>query len=585
MKVLLLFPPFWDTQQPYLALPSLTAFLKTKGINVVQRDLNIEILDYTLSPKYLKKMGVKIKEQTKSSRGERLIRLKKAVQILPEVISKINQAKANLRDKNRFFNIKSFQQSKQFLQKGLFVASAPYFPTKLGLFGYSSQHSVASPKNLLTASVDKRSNLFLAIYQEKIPPIINLEKPNIVGISISGEYQIIPGLTLARFLKEHFPSVHITIGGGIFTRLKDALLKEKEFFSTFFDSVILYEGEDPLWELVKTLSQKGDLSNVPNLLYLKKNKIISTPIKPPPDKNELPTPDFTGFKLDLYFAPVPVLPILASRGCYWGKCAFCDHGYIYQHCYRTRDIDLLIQDIKILKRKHQTRYFSFADESISPQRYKLISEALTKEGCNICWLSESRFEPQITKKLARKIYQAGGLVIYFGLESAVPRVLNLIEKGVNPKTAESVLDCTNNVGIWNHVFVFFGFPTETREEALKTFRYIFGHRETIHSVWSGTFSLDRWSPISLNPSKFGIDKISGNPLALSFDYQASKGCSQNKVKEIWKKFVALLDQEYGKAAWRILNRAELLLYYDHYGDLAKRLEFDKKDKTFSIIYQ
>src|SRR3990167_9123160 len=52
MKVLLLFPPSWHPSQPYLSLPSLTAFLRQNGISEVrQRDLNIELLDILLTKK------------------------------------------------------------------------------------------------------------------------------------------------------------------------------------------------------------------------------------------------------------------------------------------------------------------------------------------------------------------------------------------------------------------------------------------------------------------------------------------------------------------------------------------------------
>lgn len=585
MKVLLFFPPFWDTQQPYLALPSLAAFLKTKKIAVSQRDLNIELLDYISSPKYLKKVGEKIKKQKKSIDEKKLEALKKARVILPQVISRIDEAKNILRDKKDFFNLKLFQESKRLLQQSLFIISVPFFPTKLDLFSYFSQYSVGSPKALIKASTDRKTNLFLEVYEEIIPSIIQLEKPNLVGISISGEYQIIPGLTLTRFIKERFPSIHVSVGGNIFTRLKDALFEEKEFFSTFFDSVILHEGEKPLLKLTKTLSEKGSLDNVPNLLYFKNGKVISTQVKPPVDINELPTPDFTGFKLNLYFTPFSVLPILVSRGCYWDRCAFCDHGYVYQHCYRTRNIDLLMADIKTLKRKYQTRYFSFADESVSPKQYKLISDALVKESCDIRWFSEARFEPQITENLAQEIHKAGGIIIYFGLESAAPRILDLMQKGTNPQIIELVLKNAAKAGIWNHAFVFFGFPTETRKEALETFRFIFSHKKTVHSAWGGVFSLDRRSPVKLSPKKFGVDKIKGEAFSLSFDYQVSRGSSQKEAKEICKKFVVLLDQEYENAAWRILNRAELLLYYDYYGHLIKKLKYNKEKGAFSVAYQ
>ena len=43
MKVLLVFPPDWFPSEPYLSLPTLTAFLRSAGHEVVQKDVNLEM--------------------------------------------------------------------------------------------------------------------------------------------------------------------------------------------------------------------------------------------------------------------------------------------------------------------------------------------------------------------------------------------------------------------------------------------------------------------------------------------------------------------------------------------------------------
>ena len=67
MKVLLLFPPSWHPSQPYLSLPSLTAFLRQNGIpDVRQRDLNIELLDILLTKKECSEFYQRIIDKIKS---------------------------------------------------------------------------------------------------------------------------------------------------------------------------------------------------------------------------------------------------------------------------------------------------------------------------------------------------------------------------------------------------------------------------------------------------------------------------------------------------------------------------------------
>src|SRR5215208_1647475 len=53
MKVMLLFPPNWNPAMPHLALPTITAFLRAHGVEVIQRDLNIEVFDEVLTRRHL----------------------------------------------------------------------------------------------------------------------------------------------------------------------------------------------------------------------------------------------------------------------------------------------------------------------------------------------------------------------------------------------------------------------------------------------------------------------------------------------------------------------------------------------------
>ncbi len=48
-KVMLVFPPDWYPSEPYLSLPTLTAFLREAGHEVVQKDVNLEMYDWFFS--------------------------------------------------------------------------------------------------------------------------------------------------------------------------------------------------------------------------------------------------------------------------------------------------------------------------------------------------------------------------------------------------------------------------------------------------------------------------------------------------------------------------------------------------------
>ncbi|MEZ4630616.1 MAG: hypothetical protein R2880_07910 [Deinococcales bacterium] len=62
MKIMLLFPPNWTPSMPHLALPTLSAYLRAKGVKVIQRDLNLEVFDRILTRDYLLKSFKRLQE-------------------------------------------------------------------------------------------------------------------------------------------------------------------------------------------------------------------------------------------------------------------------------------------------------------------------------------------------------------------------------------------------------------------------------------------------------------------------------------------------------------------------------------------
>src|SRR5439155_8613295 len=145
------------------------------------------------------------------------------------------------------------------------------------------------------------------------------------------------------------------------------------FFTRVFDSAIMYEGEHALLWLLEALSGQRKLEPVPNLIYrdetgIHLNKDIYTE-----KTTALPLPDFDGLPLDSYFVPVRILPYLATRGCYWGRCTICDHGQGYFDQYRGLPAQDVVRQIKALKEKYRAEHFLFADESYPPALFKKVT--------------------------------------------------------------------------------------------------------------------------------------------------------------------------------------------------------------------
>ena len=113
MRTALVFPPQWYPSQPYLALPTLKAYLETKGHAVDQFDFNVESYDLFLSRGYLehciKKIRSRLSKSVKSSEDREAEPIHRQIVedegYLDTILSEIDDAKQILRDEKRFFSV------------------------------------------------------------------------------------------------------------------------------------------------------------------------------------------------------------------------------------------------------------------------------------------------------------------------------------------------------------------------------------------------------------------------------------------------------------------------------------------------
>lgn len=579
LKIMLIFPSQYIPISPYLSLPSLTAYLQGKGLTVIQRDFNVETYDLMLTKEYLEKIYERVcrsfskldsKNELSAAEQKYYDALFATRALAPGLIRVIDEAKRVFRSRRDFYDFGTYCRARKDICHALELISAAYYPTELGFSSFRMGKSRESSRRVMGATLSREKNPFIEIYEENFLPQVHREEPDIIGISVVDYAQIIPGLTLARLLKSSDCKAHITIGGSVFSRLVDILPQRREMFSVFFDSVIVYEGERPLLELAESVSTGRSLSRVPNLVYQDGAKVCVNEICHPETIDSLPTPCFDGFPLDLYFSPQPILPLLSARGCYWHKCAFCDHGYIYNGRYELRNGSKVVDDLQSLSKRYNTRYFAFSDEAISPEAFEVLSEGIAERGLEVNCLAHARFESQFTQELCRSIAKAGFRCLYLGLESGCDRVLSYMKKGTSRKIIEAVLRNSAESGIWNHVFLFFGFPTETEEEAQETIEFVFGNRRFINSLGSGTFSLGRHSQVMMHPESYGIAEVrmdANRDFANWYYYTMSAGLTMKRAQEIRANFNERLPEEYNDfSIWgNLLHREHLLLYLIYYG--------------------
>src|SRR6476659_8611932 len=263
-KVMLLFPPEWVPTAPYLALPSLTAVLREAGHNVIQRDINIEMYDHFCTTEFLvwirARQTMQLRSlQMKEKRGELTEPETSQLALLEQVMtidvfylaSRAGDAKRVVRGE-QFYEadklevaLNTFREAMQFISAAYYPASLVFYPMESNL-GYRPGVS----KELLAGLDDEQVNVYRDICNQLVLPSVAKERPDVVGISIGTQMQLIAGMTCRKMIRETFPNVHGVVGGNLITRLQEELPKEERFFTGVFDTAIRYEGEHALWWLV-----------------------------------------------------------------------------------------------------------------------------------------------------------------------------------------------------------------------------------------------------------------------------------------------------------------------------------------------
>lgn len=578
----LIFPPQWSPFQPFLSTPSLKAYLQLKGFTVRQSDWNIEFYHYFIDRgrlprafERLERYVHRLPDKHDAYRNQALF----ALAILSDFKAKRKLAE-RLRSADCCTTVEGFHESVTAFKRLLHAFSVAEPIVDVGTSSLSTGRVMESTGSIDQFCHNEEDNPFLPFFRAKVATIENT--PRYFGISVIGTEQILPSLTLGACLKARFPGVPILVGGSVFSRLVDRTQTIRHFFDRYFDVIVRYEGEIPLERFLE--SPHPLVERTPGIAFAQGDEnIILTDLATQLGMEEIPTPDFSNLDLKRYFTPEIVLPILSTRGCYWDKCAFCYHGMIYGDRYRMRAPKALLHDVTVLNAKHGATHFALNDEAIPPKLFEKLPEIFPKRKYHFTGLY--KFERFFEPKHYQGMFDIGFRSLYIGLESANERVQRHMKKNNTQAVMLSNLRDAHAAGIWNHTFNFFGFPTETREEAMETAEFLIDHADIIHSEGTGTFSFEHNAPISKHPEKFGVAKVierNDDVLQLYYDYEVTSGLTQEQASKMVEVFKDMKRDRkaYQYAGWIPREHLLVLLGRHRRDALGRKLaELDAENQT------
>lgn len=588
-KILLLFPPQWTPIAPHFAMASLMGQLKNKGYNASSKDLNIEFYNKILSPKYLNFACQKIKKEyvelfehlrkiySKNKKGNNYT-LEEQCDIykfgkIKEIISKNENFDKNIptlvplaidtvKSEERFFTPDFLISAMSVIDQALKIVSAAWAPTNITFDSSSNPFLKLNLKSIEHFVFDKKSNIFWDFLKDYVLKFKE-ENYDFIAISLNSSSQIIAGLTLG-FLLKKYTKAHVNIGGNFFGRVKDELLKKPEFFK-FCDSISIEEGEGPIVEVAKFINNEIKIDKVPNILYFEKGKVFETKKSQPLKQDEMENLNLDGYDLKSYFAPKIVMPYQTSRGCYWGKCTFCDQDFGMS--FNVKSINKVISQMQELKEKYGITHYEFIDESVSPIYLEKLSKKLLKTELKPSFFLDARLESAFSNETLKAASEAGLKMILWGLESGSKKIMHSINKGIDLDKRFEILENSNKNNIWNFAFIFFGYPLETKEDARMTIEMLCQHHKIINSYGRSVFTMGKHAKLAQEPEKYGITKLyeAQDEFSPSLDFDCI-GMTKQELKEILNECKTKCFQHYQNPLWMFLRFREwLFLYVDKYG--------------------
>jgi len=503
MKSLLIFPPFYSQFSISCGIPQILSYLKEKNYDVKALDLNIKFYNYLYNEKVLNNLLLELYEIYKNQDKYNLpceyynslyefFNKKKLVRKIYNAIKNIDNIKQNLKSKKEFSNIRTQQLS---------LAAITDIQNLIDLIFIN--------RNSYEIRYDYIENIPISTYKSFLNKIIDdilKENYDYIGFSANGDVQFISSIITAKLLKEKGYKGKIGIGGtNVFNDFK-VIKEDKTLFQKYIDIAMIGQGEYAHEEYFEFLNGKRELKDVCNIIYLDDNENIIVNKEKYLSVKDYSVPCYDDYDLTEYMLPEPILPIRASYGCYWGKCVFCLQYYLEKPYFFIRKVDDLIEEIKYCIKTYNANTFSFADSSLPPQYLDEFATKIIKQKIKIYFLTQNRLEADFDKTLLKKLYKAGLRVCAWGLESASPKILEKMNKGINIDSAEKVLKTAHSIGIQNIVYMIKGFPGETDNDFDLSCNFIEKNNKFIKNLRVAYFHLPMFSYMYSHPEEFGLDK-------------------------------------------------------------------------------
>ncbi len=541
MNVALIAAPAASAFSPPLSIIALRSYLQAHGISATPIDGNIGAIHWVLQPdrfwSYVEPILPSLSkglpgQMAQAIHGDRIV--DEGHQPPPLDAARARQVREAL---ETLWNDQGFAMTKEdfagqlsILDDGLILSPLRMFPHHLKV--WNDYDDVIPPKA-------QQVSPYIHYCRDALVPQITELDPDLIGVSVTHGNQLLCSVHLVHALRSSGVTTPIVVGGAHFSQFArvgnqtgETLPLTKEAGPARPALAILtsllgggnpstqqsteagraitvgvrQEGERPLLDICQRLSGGETLDDLDNLVRVDRAErtMVFNPVGPCLPAKELPRADLSGLGIGRkYITPVPVAPLMTSRGCYWDKCAFCDHAHVLGQGYRMLDVDVIADSMESYRKDFGVEIVMFADEALSPSMLRRLTDKLEEKGLYLPYESMCRMDEGFIPLIERAA-KWGLKGMCLGWESACDRVVAKMNKGYTREVSERLIDACVRNEVLVQFFVMVGFPTETEAEAQETVDYLLENCDRIVGVNIMPWRLTPGSHINAHWLEYGL---------------------------------------------------------------------------------
>ncbi len=266
-------------------------------------------------------------------------------------------------------------------------------------------------------------------------------------------------VAVSRLIRKTYPQAYIVVGGPHASALPREMLGHCEAI----DGVVIGEGEATFGELIEHLEHDKFRGDISGMAWRTNNGIK---IGPPRKRID---------NLDSLASPVDYFEshfLISSRGCP-GNCTFCGSDSQWGRLVRFHSAEYTLEMIDRIVNSQKSKVIFLKDETFTLNRKRVlqICDGIIKRNINFLWSCDTRVD-MLDEEVLFAMRKAGCQRISVGLESASPKILKSINKGITPELVLSATRMAKKFGLQIRYYVMAGNRGESAETLKTTIDFI-----------------------------------------------------------------------------------------------------------------